>query len=157
MAIKKITTPDWEKLLPLLTDRWDGSFIIKHYTRFDLIGLPGLMAVRDDALLGVLTWSDGDGEIELLTLDALAPGQGVGGTLIDAFMADARGSGVRRVLATVTNDQLTAMKLLQRRGFRIDRVRRGAVDIAREAKPRIPVIGESGIGHHDELEFSCAL
>ena len=156
-AIRRIAASDWGELLPLLTERWGAPFIIKHHTRFQLRGLPGLMAIRDDAVLGLLTWAHRDGEAELLTLDALTPGQGVGGSLLDAFMDGARPAGIRRVLTTVTNDQLTGMKLLQRRGFRIDAIRPGAVDAARKVKPQIPEVGEDGIALHDELDLSLDL
>ncbi|MGW5369303.1 GNAT family N-acetyltransferase [Streptomyces sp. NPDC004009] len=156
-GIKRIATSDWPVLLPLLTERWGAPFIIKHHTRFQLDGVSGLMAIRDDAVLGLLTWVDSGSEAELLTLDALTRRLGVGGSLLDAFMEDARPAGFRRVLATVTNDQLTGMKLLQRRGFRIDTVRRGAVDAARKVKPQIPDVGEAGIAVHDELDLSIDL
>ncbi|MFF0746754.1 GNAT family N-acetyltransferase [Streptomyces sp. NPDC004111] len=156
-VIKKIAATDWPVLLPLLTERWGAPFIIKHHTRFHLDGVPGLMALRDGAVLGLLTWVDRGSEAELLTLDALTRRLGVGGALLDAFMDGAQPAGIRRVLVTVTNDQLTGIKLLQRRGFRIDAVRRGAVDAARRTKPQIPEVGEDGIALHDELDLSITL
>ncbi|MET9609549.1 GNAT family N-acetyltransferase [Streptomyces sp. NPDC006512] len=157
--IRRIDASDWARLLPLLTDRWGAPYIVKHHTRFDLDGLPGLLATtRDGGLLGLLTWTDGaDGEAELLTLDALTRRQGTGGTLLDAYLDRARPAGVRRVRVTVTNDQLTGLKLLQRRGFRIEAVRRGAVDAARAVKPQIPEVGEDGISLHDELDLCLGL
>ena len=81
----------------------------------------------------------------------------MGGRLLDAFLDYARPAGLRRVLVTVTNDQLAGMKLLQRRGFRFTAVRPGAVDAARKVKPQIPETGDSGIALHDELDLLLEL
>ena len=148
-----IQASDRAELLPVLVERWGAAFIIKHHTRFQLDGLPGLVATGDGAVRGLLTWTERGPEAELLTLDALTRRQGVGALLLDAFLDYARPAGLRRVLATVTNDQLAGMKLLQRRGFRFETVRPGAVDAARKIKPQIPETGDSGIALHDELDL----
>ena len=56
-----------------------------------------------------------------------------------------------------TNDNLDAIRLYQRHGFRLAEVHSGAVDRARELKPTIPVMGQHGIEMHDELVFRRVL
>jgi ribosomal protein S18 acetylase RimI-like enzyme len=50
-----------------------------------------------------------------------------------------------------TNDNLPALLVYQRHGFRLTRLYPGNVDSARELKPEIPVVGTYGIPVHDEL------
>ena len=50
-----------------------------------------------------------------------------------------------------TNDNLDALRLYQRHGFRLVQVHPGAVDLARQAKPSIPEVGAYGIPLRDEL------
>ncbi len=52
-----------------------------------------------------------------------------------------------------TNDNLRALGLYQRRGFRLAALRCGAVDQGRRLKPEISEVGEGGIPLHDELEL----
>lgn len=55
-----------------------------------------------------------------------------------------------RVWLVTTNDNLDAFRLYLRHGFRLEQVHLGGVDLARELKPSIPLIGEHGIPLHDE-------
>ena len=53
-----------------------------------------------------------------------------------------------------TNDNLRALRLYQLTGFRLEALRVGAVDAARERKPSIPASGaEAGIPVRDELDL----
>jgi ribosomal protein S18 acetylase RimI-like enzyme len=90
---------------------------------------------------------------ELITLDALTVGQGVGTTLVEALVSKLRGERVAVLEVTTTNDNLNALRFYQRRGFRITRVRPGVVNEARRIKPSIPVVGEYGILIRDEIDL----
>jgi hypothetical protein len=65
--------------------------------------------------------------------------------------------GVAVLRLTTTNDNLTALRFYQRRGFRIAAVRPGAVAAARRLKPTIPELGEHGIPIRDEIELALTL
>ena len=73
--------------------------------------------------------------------------------LIEAVAATARAAGARRLRVMTTNDNLRALRLYQRTGFRLEALRPGAVDAARERKPSIPLTGEDGIPVRDELDL----
>ena len=90
---------------------------------------------------------------ELITLDALGAGLGVGTALIEELVSRLRAEGVNALRVTTTNDNLDALRFYQRRGFRIKAVRPGAVDESRRIKPSISPIGEYGIPIHDEIEL----
>jgi ribosomal protein S18 acetylase RimI-like enzyme len=57
-----------------------------------------------------------------------------------------------------TNDNVEALRFYQRRGFRLARIRPGAVDRSREMlKPEIPRSGAYDIPLRDELELEMTL
>jgi hypothetical protein len=52
-----------------------------------------------------------------------------------------------------TNDNLRALRLYQRAGFRLVELRAGAIDETRSLKPSIPATGNDGIPIHDEIDL----
>ncbi len=59
---------------------------------------------------------------------------------------------------TTTNDNLEALRLYQRRGFRLVALRPSAMDEAwRTLKPELPMIGAHGIPMRDELDLELDL
>ena len=66
----------------------------------------------------------------------------------------ARDAGCTRLRVVTTNDNVDALRFYQRRGFRMARLRPGAVDRSRALlKPTIPETGDYGIPLSDELEL----
>jgi N-acetylglutamate synthase-like GNAT family acetyltransferase len=119
---------------------------------------PMLIAERDGAPAGLLTWIVSGDECEILTLHAVRQWTGAGSALIQAVRAIAAEHGCRRVWVLTTNDNVDALRFYQRRGFRLSALRPGAVDDARrELKPEIPAVGEYGIPIRDEIELAMEL
>jgi ribosomal protein S18 acetylase RimI-like enzyme len=91
---------------------------------------------------------DGD-DAEVVYIEVTDKHQGVGTRLLDAVEARTE---ARRLWLVTTNDNLDALRFYQRRGFRIARVRPGAVDEARRTlKPSIAEVGNFGIPIRDEI------
>jgi GNAT superfamily N-acetyltransferase len=120
---------------------------------------PGFVAQSGDEMVGLATYFFVDATTcELLSLDSLRSGQGIGGALIDAVADVARAAGRTRLRLITTNDNLHALGFYQRRGFRIVGVNPGAVDQARATiKPAIPQVAENGIPISDEIELAIEL
>ncbi|MEV6365409.1 GNAT family N-acetyltransferase [Micromonospora musae] len=136
-----------------LHDReWGGPYVIAHDVRYDLRTLPTLVAVDGSgAVVGALAFHcDADG-LEVVSMVAAVPGEGVGTALLEAAATRARAAGLHRLWLITTNDNLRALRFYQRRGLRLVAVDPGAVDRARRLKPEIPFVGEDGIPLHDEL------
>jgi hypothetical protein len=83
----------------------------------------------------------------------ILPGAGVGSALLGAVEKVAADHGGKRVVVITSNDNLSALRFYQLRGYRMVAVRVGAIDAARESKPTIPAYGLDGIPIHDELEL----
>lgn len=140
-----------------LQQRWGGRVVARE-EQFDLIGLPAIVAWTEGRRVGVATLRrDTAGDPELMSLDSLEAGRGVGSALIEAACDWARSLGARRLRVVTTNDNLRALSLYQRLGFRLVALRSGAVQRARRIKPSIPEVGANGIPIHDELELAREL
>jgi ribosomal protein S18 acetylase RimI-like enzyme len=142
----------------VIDDALGGRAQVRLGELIDVLDLPGFTARLDGRVVGVATWQPGE-RAELVSLGVLADhrGQGIGGRLVERVVEEARGSGSAVVWLVTTNDNLDALALYQRHGFRLARLVVGGVDAARELKPQIPHVGQYGIPLRDELVLERAL
>jgi ribosomal protein S18 acetylase RimI-like enzyme len=124
----------------------------------DSLAHPAVLAWSAADLVGVATYIvDGDA-CELLTLHANTRYAGTGTALLAEVQQRAVHAGCSRLWVVTTNDNVDALRFYQRRGFRLSRLRPGAVDVSRDAvKPEIPALGAYGIPLRDELELEMRL
>jgi GNAT superfamily N-acetyltransferase len=134
----------------LLLERWNGAVMHVHGATIDGTTLPALVAGERK---GLATYRIMDAEAELVSLDAVEPGRGVGTLLLSALTERLRAQGVQRLWVTTSNDNLVALAFYQKRGFRLHLVRAGAIDETRRLKPGIPLVAENGIPIRDEIDL----
>lgn len=157
--IRALTPADDEAATRLL----DRVVAGRHQARLgevhDVLALPGFAAVADGELVGVATFQrTGErAELAVLVVDAGQRRRGLGTALIDAVAEAAKANGAAELWLVTTNDNLTALDLYQRRGFRLSALHAGAVERSRAVKPSIPEIGQHGIPLRDELVLVRAL
>lgn len=137
-----------------LLERWGGETVVGHGVEFRPAELDAFVAQDDDGtLVGLLTFvPDGD-VLEIVTVDALRPREGIGSALLLEAIERAHAAACRIVRVMTTNDNAPAIALYERLGFRIAEVREGAVARAREMKPSIPLVGVGGTPISDEIVF----
>jgi ribosomal protein S18 acetylase RimI-like enzyme len=123
---------DW--LSEVLLERWGGELIVGRGRLRQLSELQALVAWDGEERVGVATYVVEDGRAELVTLDALREGVGVGRRLIEAVAEADRAQGARELVVMTTNDNLRALRLYQRAGFRLHELRAGTVEEARRLK-----------------------
>lgn len=125
----------------------------------DASRLPALIAGDRQGLAtyAIAAAAADDASAELVTLNALARGQGIGTALIEALVELLAAAGIAELRVSTTNDNLDALRFYQRRGFRLMAVWPGAVDQARNLKPAIPLIGHYGIPIRDRLDLARAI
>jgi ribosomal protein S18 acetylase RimI-like enzyme len=134
-----------------LAERWGSTQIVSRGRVHDAEIAEVFVAVRDGAVVGSATFVVGGDEAELLTLDSLEEGAGVGSALVEAVVRAATSARATQLVVSTTNDNLHALGFYQRRGFRLMELLPGSVDRARRLKPSIPFVGASGIPIRDEL------
>ena len=136
-----------------LRERWGGETIVGRGRVRRLDDLRALVAFAGSERVGVATYALDGRSAELVTLDALHEGAGVGRALIEAVAESARAEGAAELVVMTTNDNLRAIRLYQRAGFRLHVLRAGAVEQARRLKPSIPAVGDDGIPLRDEIDL----
>ncbi len=123
----------------------------------DASALPAYVARDGDQRVGLATYRIDGSDCELVSLNSERDGAGVGGTLLAAVAAAARSAGCKRLWLITTNDNLPALRFYQKRGFRLLRIHRDALEASRRLKPSIPRIGMGGIELRDEIELEMRL
>lgn len=134
-----------------------APFVVAHGELFYPHELHGFVAESRDDCLGLITYRLDGSECEIITLDSNVENQGVGTALLERVVSEALTFGCVRVWLMTTNDNLRALGFYQKRGFTLVAIHRNAVDLSREIKPQIPLVGDSGIAIRDEIELEMYL
>ena len=155
-SIQQLTEADRPALRKFWQQHWDGLMIVdgRAYTGDDL---DGFVAIENDAWLGLATFIVEGDHCEIISLDSLREGEGIGTALIKEVEKEARKLGCARLVIATTNDNTRALRLYQKCGFELTTLRRRAVEESRKLKPSIPLIGSDGIPMRDELELEMRL
>ncbi len=151
--IRDLVPGDRSWVETLLTEHWGSPYVVSRGRLHDAATLPGFVAVRGSALLGLLTYRLADRQCEVVTLNSLEPGRGIGTALLAAARERARRAGAGRLWLITTNDNLTALAFYQKHGLVLVRLHPAAVAESRRLKPEIPLVGNNGIPIRDELEL----
>jgi ribosomal protein S18 acetylase RimI-like enzyme len=149
--------PDRPEVARFIKQHWGSDVVVACGQVYRPHEHEGLIERRDGEIVGLVTMRVCEDQMELLTLNATRTGQRIGSSLLLAAIDEARTRGLKRVWFITTNDNLRAIALYQRLGFRIVGVNVGGIDEARKLKPQIPEIGRDGIPLHDEIILELRL
>ena len=131
-------------------EHWGDNFIVVHR---EIIRYDEVDGFIYDDWSGATTFMIRGEECEIISLDSLHEGNGIGTTLINEVLQEAKEMKCRRVFLITTNDNLHALGFYQRRGFELVAIHRGVLNESRKIKPSIPLIGENNIPLRDEIEL----
>lgn len=137
--------------------RWGDEYIVAHGRTFRPEDVEGFVAVQEGQWVGLATCALQETGCEIVSLDSLQEGCGIGSRLLAEIAAAASRAGCRRLFLTTTNDNLRALGFYQKRGFVLSALRPGALARARQLKPAIPLTGMNGIPLRDEIELERSL
>jgi ribosomal protein S18 acetylase RimI-like enzyme len=149
-----MTQNDLPRLRDFWTEQWGDDFIVVHN---EIIRYDEVDGFIYDDWAGVITFKIRGEECEITSLDSLKEGKGIGTTLINKVLEEAKEKKCRRVFLITTNDNLRARGFYQRRGFELVAIHRGALNESRKIKPTIPLIGENNIPLRDEIELEILI
>jgi ribosomal protein S18 acetylase RimI-like enzyme len=144
---------DEEALSTLMLKTWHTVEIITRGKLYPVIELEGLVATQDNELIGFVLYRYENSECEVVVLQSLEEGQGIGTKLMLEVISIAKDKGCTRVWLITTNDNIHAMHFYQRLGFSFSALYRNAMEISRQMKPQIPLLGHDGIPLKHEIEF----
>lgn len=132
---------------------------VPHMARFGELLNPleheGIVAERDGRPVALLTVSESEKGLEVLTLHSDVEGIGAGSRLLETALRVAVASHAARLWLVTTNDNLRAIRWYLRRGMRVARVLPGGVDADRASvKPEIPPTNpDNGLPIRDYVEL----
>ncbi|WP_339258177.1 GNAT family N-acetyltransferase [Lysinibacillus sp. FSL K6-3209] len=133
---------------------WGSTEMVISSGIYDCSTLEGFAFLNDTHLIiGLVTYEIRGAECEIISLDSLEEGKGIGSCLVTAVEEQARQHHCTVVSLITTNDNLHALKFYQKRGYSLVEVLPNAVERARALKPEIPFIGHDGIPIRDEIRL----
>ena len=157
MELQKVSDQNRERINAFIRKQWFTTEMILRGQVVDMTQAEGFFAEEEGEIIGLITYEVSDRILEILSLDSLRPGRGLGTALIERVVQTARELGCRKIVVITTNDNLHALGFYQRRGFDMARLFRGALEVSRRLKPEIPLIGENNIPLRHEIELELVL
>lgn len=151
--IKKIDNLLRKKINKFIIDQWGSAKIISRGKVHNINKLPGFVVLKDDSIVGIVTYCIEDKQCEIVSLDSMEENKGIGTKLIDCICEEAKNNQCDRVWLITTNDNINAIKFYQKRNFNMRALYREAVNEARLIKPEIPLKGYFDISICHEIEF----
>ncbi|KAB7672097.1 GNAT family N-acetyltransferase [Bacillus sp. B1-b2] len=151
MSIKEITIENREKVVSFFKVHWGSPEMVISTGIYRCDILDGFIFEVNNQIIGLVTYIIKDNEIEVISLDSLQEGKGIGTSLMEKVENIAKQKKIQIVSLVTTNDNINALKFYQKRGYRITTVVPNGVNKARDLKPSIPLIGNEGIPLNDEL------
>ena len=96
-----------------------GDVLWEHLDRFDLSTLPGRVAIANGQACGVVLWSRAHDvlTIEILFVEDSARGIGIGESLVNATVDEARAQGCRRVAGQALPGDRETKNVYERTGL----------------------------------------
>ena len=153
IEIKEYTEQDRAWARNLLKKRWGSSTVVSRGKMHQADRLLGFIAHIDGAPQGLVTYKIEDRECEIVTLDALVEGRGIGEELLHSVRKIASSEKCNRIWLITTNDNARAQEFYKKFGFELVTVHKNAIQESRNLKPELPDRGINGIPIRDEIEF----
>ena len=157
MELKRIDQTNRETVNAFILQQWFTMEMVVHGESIDLGSADGWFVSDDGAVIGLITYRILGQEMEILSLDSLKEQQGIGTMLLQEAVNEAGKSGCLRIMLITTNDNLSALRFYQKRGFDMVRLYLNAVEASRKVKPEIPLTGNDGIPIRHEIELEMKL
>ena len=158
MKIVELQKENKEEVERIVANSYSGLQIAVHRELYDLRELPCFIAISDKAeILGYCYYRIVNRECEIMAVESMQQGVGVGTALIKRVEELAHKENCARIYLQTTNDNTHALRYYQRHGFTMCAVRLNELDFSRELIPAIPLIGEDDIPLLHEIEFEMVL
>ncbi|NCU18525.1 GNAT family N-acetyltransferase [Pallidibacillus pasinlerensis] len=142
------------KIIEFFKLHWGSTEMVISSGVYDCSALDGFAAVNEeDNIIGLITYIIKYNECEIISLDSIEEGKGIGTRLVQEVENLAIKKKCELLKLITTNDNLLALRFYQKRGFILSQIINNAVEKARKLKPEIPLIGNDGIPIRDEIEL----
>lgn len=155
--IIRITENNRNEVNQILINEWEATDIIIRGKIIDGTKLDGFLAIKDNKIIGLITYIIEENECEICSLNSFIENKGIGTNLINTVLQYAKANGCSRVKLITTNDNIRGLEFYQRRGFVFSNIYKNAIENSRKIKPQIPLFADNGLPIRDEIEFELIL
>ncbi len=156
-TINPISESDRQWVSTFLDDHWGSAKVVSRGRVHFADQLPGFIAWQGNDPRGLITYFIEGFQCEIITINSIDEGKGIGTALIQAVREIAEVRGCKRLWLITTNDNLSGLAFYQKRGFRLAALHKNAVSASRKLKPELPLFSQSGIAIRDEIELEICL
>lgn len=153
MNVVAINELSKEKVIEFFKEHWGSPQMVISTGIYDCSTLDGFAVLKEEKIIGLITYDIQKGECEIISLDSVEEEKGIGSALVQEVERLALNKNCNVLKLVTTNDNLLALKFYQKRGFILSQIFNNAVEKARKLKPEIPLIGNDGIPIRDEIEL----
>lgn len=121
LIVRRATPADRDVIEALMLYFWGETAVECFDREYDVPHLPAFLVCEGSEVMGLLAYAEEDGALNLVVLNVLPQVQGRGGgrALLEAVLVEARSRSLARLVVSTTNDDLLALYLYQRFGFRV--------------------------------------
>ena len=138
ITLRDSTIQDQNWIKEFIHSAWGAELIVVHGDKFYPAELNAIIAERSGIPVGLATYFINTTSIEVVTLNSLTSGAGIGKKLIQSLIDKARIKAMERVWLITTNDNTSALTFYQKLGFHIVKLYPDAVSKSREINLRFP-------------------
>lgn len=156
-SVQPIDEKQRDEIAGILRQRWGSAKVVSRGIVHQADQLPGFVVELDGKITGLATYHISGEACEIVSLDSMVEGIGIGSALIQSVRRVAIEAGCQRLWLITTNDNLQALRFYQKRGFHLVAIYPNALQRSRQLKPEIPIIGLDGIPLRDEIELGIKL
>jgi GNAT superfamily N-acetyltransferase len=155
--IRPLNGGDKAWVASLVNELWGSVRMAVRGKVYQVDELPGFIAILEDEPVGLVTYYIEGENCGIISLDSTIEGIGMGSTLIETVKNMALENKCKRLWLITTNDNTTALRFWQKRGFRLVAVYPNAIEESRRLKSEIPLTGNDDIPIRDEIELEMIL
>ena len=155
--IEEITEENRQKVNDILINEWEATDIIIRGKIIDGTKLDGFLAIKDNKIIGLITYIIENNECEIVSLNSFEENKGIATRLINVVKELAIKKNCTRLKLITTNDNIRGIEFYQKRGFVFANIYINAIENSRRLKPEIPMYADNGLPIRDEIEFEMKL
>ena len=156
-SIRKKSLQDTGWINTLMIESWGSDLVALQGRIIHPSELDAFLAEQNGERVGLITYLFIEKTCEIITLNSLQPGLGVGTALIDAVKQAAEAAGCNTLILYTTNDNINGLQFYQKYGFYIEQFIKDGIAPDRKLKPEIPLKAENGIPIRDYLLLKMSL
>lgn len=120
--------------------------------------LDGFIALRNNEIIGLITYMVEANECEICSLNSFIENKGIGTALINKVKEYAKKNSCSRIKLITTNDNIRGLEFYQKRGFTFSNLFKNSIEeYSRKLKPQIPLYADNGLPIRDEIELEMII